>query len=85
MHHHSKQHLFDHLVSTGLQHRPAGTRLFQCFALIQINCQLLIWRNVLSRRLHRRGPADLDRPGGYGLPEDIEATPSEARDCLQQP
>ena len=28
MHHRSKQRLFDHLVSTGLQHRPAGTRLF---------------------------------------------------------
>jgi hypothetical protein len=33
---HGKQRLFDHLVSTGQQNRPAGTRL-QCFALIQIN------------------------------------------------
>jgi hypothetical protein len=36
MHHRSKQRLFDHLVSTGLQHRPAGTG-FQCCALMQIN------------------------------------------------
>jgi hypothetical protein len=69
--HRSKQRLFDHFVSTGLQHRLSVLRVDADQSLAAH------WRNVLRRRLHRRGPADLDRPGGYGLPEDIEATPSK--------
>jgi hypothetical protein len=37
--HRSKQRLFDHLVSTGLQHRARRHPAFQCFALI-VSCSL---------------------------------------------